>query len=129
PGIVHRDEEGHFVILSGNHRYPAYRAAKRDTMKFYVATALEGVPTGDPKVQDVALRANVAHGEPVSPEHRLEQATRLVESGHYSIKDAARALVVPEGKLRDSVEKVKSRRRLTEAGVPLSEKDIPISVA
>jgi hypothetical protein len=129
PGIAHRDPEGHLVILSGNHRFPAYKAAKRSSMPIYLATSLERVPTTDPRVQDVALRANVAHGDPVTTEHRLEQASRLVESGHYAIKEAARALRVPEGKLRDQVEKVKSRRRLAEAGVPLSDKDIPISVA
>lgn len=129
PGIAHRDEDGHYVILSGNHRYPAHQRAKRQGMKFYVATGLEGVPTTDPRAQDVALRANVAHGDPVPVDHRLEQASRLVETGHYSIKDAARALVVPEGKLRDQVEKINSRRRLADVGIPLSEKDIPISVA
>ena len=128
PGIAHRDQDGHYVILSGNHRYPAHRAAGRSTMKFYLATDLEGVPTADSRAQDVALRANVAHGEPISIDHRIEQASRLVESGHYSIKDAALALVVPEGKLRDNVEKIKSRRRLIEAGVPVDE-TIPISVA
>jgi ParB-like chromosome segregation protein Spo0J len=129
PGIAHRDPEGHLVILSGNHRFPAYKAAARSSMPIYLASGLERVPTTDPRVQDVALRANVAHGDPVTTEHRIEQASRLVESGHYSIKEAARALRVPEGKLRDHVEKVKSRRRLAEAGVPLSDKDIPISVA
>jgi hypothetical protein len=128
-GIAHRDPEGHLVILSGNHRFPAYKAAGRSSMPMYLATRLERIPTTDPRVQDVALRANVAHGDPVNTEHRIEQASRLVESGHYSIKEAARALRVPEGKLRDHVEKVKSRRRLAEAGVPLSDKDIPISVA
>jgi ParB-like chromosome segregation protein Spo0J len=129
PGIVHRDPEGHLVILSGNHRFPAYKEAGRSSMPVYLATGLDGVATTDPRVQDVALRANVAHGDPVTTEHRIEQAARLVESGHYSIKEAARALRVPEGKLRDHAEKIKSRRRLAEAGVPLSDKDIPISVA
>jgi ParB-like nuclease domain len=127
PGIVHRDEDGHYVILSGNHRYPAYKNAERDTMKFYVATGLAGIPTTDPRAQDVALRANVAHGDPVSVGDRIEQAARLVETGHYSIKDAARALAVPEGKLRDLVEKNRSRMRLVEIGVAVDE--IPISVA
>lgn len=98
-------------------------------MPMYLATGLNGLPTTDPRVQDAALRANVAHGDPVSTEHRIEQAARLVESEHYSIKEAARALRVSEGKLRDHVEKLKSRRRLTDVGVPLSDKDIPISVA
>jgi ParB-like chromosome segregation protein Spo0J len=129
PGIAHRDPEGHLVILSGNHRFPAYKSAGRASMPMYLATGLERVPTTDPRAQDVALRANVAHGDPVTTEHRIEQSARLVESGHYSIKEAARALRVPEGKLRDHVEKIKSRRRLAEAGVPLSDKDIPISVA
>jgi hypothetical protein len=127
PGIIHRDNDGRYVILSGNHRYPAHKAENRSTMKFYIATGLEGVATTDPRAQDVALRANVAHGDPVSIVHRIEQATRLVETGHYSIKDAARALVVPESKLRDNVEKAKSRRRLTDAGVGVEQ--IPISVA
>lgn len=129
PGIAHRDPDGHLVILSGNHRFPAYRDADRTSMPMYLAKGLEGLPTTDPRVQDVALRANVAHGDPVPSEHRIEQASHLVESGHYSIKEAARALRVSEGKLRDHVEKMKSRRRLTEVGVPLSDKDIPISVA
>jgi hypothetical protein len=129
PGIAHRDPEGHLVILSGNHRFPAYKKAGRASMPMYLATGLDGLPTTDPRVQDAALRANVAHGDPVSAEHRIEQAARLVESEHYSIKEAARALRVPEGKLRDHVEKMKSRRRLTDVGVPLSDKDIPISVA
>lgn len=129
PGIVHKDQDGHYVILSGNHRYPAHERAGRASMRFYLATGLNGLSTFDPRVQDVALRANVAHGDPVSSEHRIEQAAGLVENGHYSIKEAAKALVVPEAKLRDHVEKIKSRRRLAEAGVPLSDKDIPISVA
>lgn len=129
PGIVHRDQDGHYVILSGNHRYPANERAGRTAMRFYLATGLNGLATADPRVQDVALRANVAHGDPVSSEHRIEQAATLVETGHYSIREAARALVVPEGKLRDHVEKIKSRRRLAEAGVRLSDKEIPISVA
>ena len=33
PGIVHRDQDGHWVILSGNHRYPAHFAAKRSKMR------------------------------------------------------------------------------------------------
>jgi hypothetical protein len=129
PGIVHRDERGRYVILSGNHRYPAHKAAGRETMPFYLATGLDGIPTTDARAQDVALRANVAHGDPVSTGDRIEQASRLVDTGHYSIKQAARALVVPEAKLRDQVEKIKSRRRLAEARVRLSDKEIPISVA
>jgi hypothetical protein len=129
PGIVHKDQDGHYVILSGNHRFPAHERASRSSMRFYIATGLNGLPTADPRVQDVALRANVAHGDPVGSEHRIEQAAGMVESGHYSIKEAAKALVVPEAKLRDHVEKIKSRRRLAEAGVRLSDKDIPISVA
>jgi uncharacterized ParB-like nuclease family protein len=127
PGIVHRDEDGHYVILSGNHRYPAHQAAGRETMRFYIATDLDGVPTADPRAQDVALRANVAHGDPISVNDRIEQAARLVETGHYAIKDAARALAVPEGKLRDHVEKLRSRMRLVEIGASVDE--IPISVA
>ena len=53
---------------------------------------MAGISTTDPRAQDVALRANVAHGDPVSVGDRIEQAARLVETGHYSIKDAARAL-------------------------------------
>jgi ParB-like chromosome segregation protein Spo0J len=127
PGIVHRDEDGHYVILSGNHRYPAHERAGRKTMAFYVATGLDGIPTTDPRAQDVALRANVAHGDPVSVDDRIEQAARLVETGHYSIKEAARALAVPEGKLRDLVEKNRSRMRLVEIGANVDV--IPISVA
>lgn len=127
PGIVHRDNEGKMVILSGNHRFPAHRAAGRQGMPFYVAKGLEGLPTSDPRVQDVALRANVAHGEPVAPEHRLQHAGQLVESGHYTVKGAAEAMVVPEAKLRDHVEKLKARRRLADLGVPVEK--IPISVA
>src|SRR5579872_3435409 len=127
PGIVHRDEDDHYVILSGNHRYPAHKEAGRETMKFYVATGLAGIPTSDPRAQDVALRANVAHGDPISVDDRIEQAARLVETGHYSIKDSARALAVPEGKLRDLVEKNRSRMRLVEIGAAVDE--IPISVA
>jgi hypothetical protein len=127
PGIVHRDDEGRNVILSGNHRFPAHRAAGRQTMPFYVATELGGLPTSDPRVQDVALRANVAHGEPVETEHRLQHAAQLVESGHYTVKGAAEAMVVPEAKLRDQVEKLKARRRLAELGISVDQ--IPISVA
>jgi hypothetical protein len=127
PGIVHRDDEGKTVILSGNHRFPAHRAAGRRAMPFYVATGLEGLPTTAPRVQDVALRANVAHGEPVAAEHRLQHAGQLVESGQYTVKGAAEAMVVPEAKLRDHVEKLKARRRLAELGVPVER--IPISVA
>jgi hypothetical protein len=127
PGIVHRDDEGKTVVLSGNHRFPAHRSAGRQAMRFYVATGLEGLPTTDPRVQDVALRANVAHGEPVAAEHRLQQAGQLVESGQYTVKGAAEAMVVPEAKLRDHVEKLKARRRLSELGVPVD--NIPISVA
>jgi hypothetical protein len=115
------------VILSGNHRYPAHERAGRKSMTFYLATGLDGTPTTDPRAQDVALRANVAHGDPVSVDDRIEQAARLVETGHYSIKDAARALAVPEGKLRDLVEKNRSRMRLVEIGAAVDE--IPISVA
>jgi hypothetical protein len=127
PGILHRDDEGKMVILSGNHRFPAHRAAGRHAMPFYVATSLEGLPTTDPRVQDVALRANVAHGEPIAAEHRLQQGGQLVESGQYTVKGAAEAMVVPEAKLRDHVEKLKARRRLAELGVPVDK--IPISVA
>jgi hypothetical protein len=129
PGIAHKDDRGRYVILSGNHRFPAHKQAGRPSMMFYVPAALEGVATADPLAQDVALRANVGHGDPVPTTARIEQATRLVESGHYTVKEASRALAVPEGKLRDSVEKAKSRRRLAEAGVALSDRDIPISVA
>ena len=55
PGIAHRDPEGRLVILSGNHRFPAYKAAGRSSMPMYLATGLERVPTTDPRVQDVAL--------------------------------------------------------------------------
>lgn len=127
PGIVHHDDEGRTVILSGNHRFPAHRAAGRRSMRFYVATQLEGLPTSDPRVQDIALRANVAHGDPVALEHRLEHAGQLVETGHYTVKGAAEAMVVPEPKLRDHVEKMKARRRLADLGVPVEK--IPISVA
>jgi hypothetical protein len=56
PGIAHRDAEGNLVILSGNHRLPAYKAAGRSSMPMYLATGLERVPTTDPRVQDIASR-------------------------------------------------------------------------
>lgn len=125
PGITYKDDQGHWVILSGNHRYPAHEQAGKGEMEFYVASGLEGLPLSDPRVQEIAFLANVGHGKPVEQEHRIEQAARLVEAGTHTIRDAAEMLSVPEGKLRDHVEKLRARRRLQDLEV--DTKQIPVT--
>jgi hypothetical protein len=125
PGIAYVNEDGRLIVLSGNHRLPAHKEAGRPTMEFYVATGLQGLPISEPRVQEVAYKANAAHGKPLELDQRLEQAARLVEASTQTIRDAAKLLSVPEGKLRDHIEKLRARRRLLELGIETDQ--IPVT--
>jgi ParB-like nuclease domain len=117
PFTVYRDNRGKWRVISGNHRTEVYRRIGATKTRAYVATGLQGLKFENGAVLALAFEANAGHGKQVSEAYRLKQALDLVHKGGYEIKDAARALSVPEGKLRDEKEKVEATQRLERLGV------------
>jgi hypothetical protein len=117
PVIVYRDNQGKWRVISGNHRTEMYRRIGTTKTRVYIASGLDGLKFENGAVLALAFLANAGHGKSVSEAYRLKQALDLVHKGGYEIKDAARALGVPEGKLRDEKEKVESTQRLERLGV------------
>jgi hypothetical protein len=125
PVIVYRDDKNRCVVLSGNHRVQAYRTAGRSSIRAYEATGLAGLRNEDPRVLLLVYEANHGHGKAVEVDDRLEQGLTLIAHGQ-SVRAAAAALGIPEGRLRDHHEASRATRRLEEdLGVPTDE--IPIS--
>jgi hypothetical protein len=125
PIIVYRDQASQWVTLSGNHRVRAYQLEGRRTIQAYEATGLAGLRVEDPRVLLLVYEANHGHGKAVDLDDRLEQGLSLIAHGK-SIRAAAAALGVPEGRLRDHYEASRATHRLEEdLGVATDE--IPIS--
>jgi hypothetical protein len=117
PPILYKDNRGKWRVISGNHRTEMYRRTGRTRARVYIANGLEGLKFENGAVLALAFEANAGHGKRVSEAYRLKQALDLVQKGGYEIRDAARALSVPEGKLRDEKEKAEATRRLENLGV------------
>ncbi len=125
PPTVFRDGRGKWRVVSGNHRTELYRRIGTTKTRVYVATGLEGLKFENGAVLALAFEANAGHGKQVSEAFRLKQALDLVHKGGYDLKDAARALSVSEGKLRDEKEKVEATQRLERLGV--NTEPIPVT--
>jgi len=123
--IVYRDNRGKWRVISGNHRTEMYRRNGTTKIRAYVATGLEGLKFENGAVLALAFESNAGHGKQVAEADRLKQALDLVHKGGYDLRSAARALSVPEGKLRDEKEKVESTQRLERLGV--NTEPIPVT--
>jgi hypothetical protein len=125
PPIVYKDNRGKWRVISGNHRMEVYRAIGRPRTPVYVAKALEGLKFENGAVLALAFEANAGHGKQVSELFRTKQALDLVSKGGYSVRDAAAALGVAEGKVRDEKEKAEATQRLERLGV--NTEPIPVT--
>lgn len=100
-------------VLDGNHRVDAAGLNDATTIMAYV------VLNADKQTQDYIIRTcNVAHGLPITKEHRLVHAAQLVIADGVTISAAAKAMNLKYDAVRDAVDVMRMRQQLETLGVP-----------
>lgn len=109
PPIIVRARGSRRVVLGGNHRYKAARAA-RVPLSAYV------VECSDEIALRISYEDNRRHGLPPAEPERIRQAVHLVASG-YKVAAAARVVGVPVGKLDRALRVDETVRRADGLGI------------
>lgn len=99
------------VLLGGNHRYAAAKAAGRSSLDAYLVDVLDEALATQLMYED-----NRRHGLAPSRDERLQQALHLSETG-WNVRDAAAAVGVPETTLSTYRTIVRASRRAQGLGV------------
>lgn len=112
PPIVVYAEKDTYVVIDGNHRVEA--ASLTDAPRIWAYVVHD---PSEAMVRILTYEANTKHGLPTTMAERLKQAVFLVEMG-ATHKDAAQALHVPMGRLKNVMSQARAEKRLAVAGVP-----------
>lgn len=99
------------VLLGGNHRYAAAKAAGRLSLPAYVVEV-----TDEALATRLMFEDNRRHGLAPNREERLQQALHLSETG-WTVRDAAAAVGVPETTLATYRTIARASRRAAALGV------------
>lgn len=112
PSVLYqRTTDGKFVHIDGNHRDEAYRVLDRTHYPAYV------IEDASPNVITLlTFTLNTRHGKPTTLDERVKQGVLLVDMG-ATTPAAAKALGLPEIKVRDAVNAAKADRRIQALGV------------
>lgn len=99
------------VLVGGNHRLAAARAAGLTTLPGYIITA-------EPEtVLVLTYEDNRRHGLPPSDAERVAQAIHLIDTGNYTQEAAAAIVGIPAPKISQARSIVKADRRATDLGL------------
>jgi uncharacterized ParB-like nuclease family protein len=112
PAIIVLDPGGRakLRVLGGNHRFAAYTVAGRKTIPAYVVRA-------EPEVAlRITYEDNRKHGLQPSLFEKILQAIHLIDTG-WNIRDAAKAVGVPEPRISTERSMVKAGRRAKDLGI------------
>lgn len=109
--LYQRTSDGKFVHIDGNHRDEAYRVLDKT---HYPAYTVEGA--SDNVIMLLTYTLNTRHGKPTTLDERVKQGVLLVDRG-ATTPAAAKALGLPENKVRDAVNSAKADRRIQALGV------------
>lgn len=103
-----------YVIIDGNHRYVAAKAAGVKTLWVYVVAQ----DTPSELITMLTYEANTKHGLPTSEAERARHAVYLIENAGESIKNAAARMNLSQSFLAKHYTKVRSDTRAGQCGIP-----------
>ena len=109
---AYRSKDKKLVIISGNHRFKAYKEAEISVADFYVVdTAVEHV------LLRITFESNLLESPiPPTSEERYEQGITLYRLGIYTVEDTARALRLDKSTLDTKINARLMSERLTILG-------------
>lgn len=95
-----------YIVIDGNHRVGAAEASDKDTIDALIVT--NGSPT---MIQTLTYELNTLNGLPTTMKERIQQALHMVSTG-ATMREAARALSIPENRLQNAVHQQEADMRL-----------------
>lgn len=111
PGIVVYRDRKNYRLINGWHRTEAFKLALRTVLPAYI------VEVDDLVIVDRLRRtANLIEGKPLTADEAVQHALHLVSMGQTP-SDAARLMMLKEGRLREAIAERKVRERLSTVGV------------
>ena len=122
--IGYYNKIGRIVIISGNHRFAAYRTLNElklghiEVLDWYI------VNTYAWKIDILTRTSNIYEGEPTPLMERMEQAKHLVRFHSYSAADAARECKITAKAVAHALEADEVKERLAKYRAP---DDIPLT--
>lgn len=114
PLIAYQARGGKFVVIDGNHRLSAAKAAGLTKVWAYVVRA----DTPSELITMLTYEANTKHGLPTSEAERARHAVYLIENAGESIKHAAARMNLSSTYLSKHYAKVRADNRAGENGIP-----------
>lgn len=111
PVVLHKQKNGKYVVLDGNHRVSA-----ANLVGYVETTAFVVEKIAPAQAELFTYAANARHGLPTTTEERVNQGMFLVARGNRP-KEVAKALSIPETALYRAMASRRGSERLIRVGV------------
>lgn len=114
PLLSYLAKSGKYIVIDGNHRLSAAKAAKVEKLWSYVVDPT----TPSEMITMLTYEANTKHGLPTSEQERARHAVYLIENAGESIKHAAARMNLSTEFLSRHYNKIRADNRAGENGIP-----------